>query len=371
LRSTSASGFGGISRAAVLVLLASSLLAQSPALVFPGELPDAVRTEAARRGWKLLTPSLGTPLKEIEALVRNSGADPDRVYLAGEGSSAWSVAFAVSRIPDLWAAGVMFGGEPRAAIETNRLFSVNTSMVPLLWVSDGTLKPPSELSSVEVRQVDLPEVFEWLAGKSRKPYPPKVDCETGSLQFARCYWAEITKLDPTMRNAVLPLTRLQPGSGAHLALGAFGYRVTDPGPGVLVGYLSEGYQGPLKLNDRIVAVGGKPIQDARQYRELMDQLTDERPTSAMVLRGKERTRIETRIVLPKREELTTGRIQAEFLLDAREVMVITRGVGGFRLHLPPQWIPARITWNGDDLGEAGTAGCWRAETGAKALRCEE
>jgi hypothetical protein len=61
---------------------------------------------------------------------------------------------------------------------------------------------------------------------------------------------------------VLVSTRVQPvGSGASLDVGGFGYDRTAPGPGALVTWLPPNYQGPLKLNDRIVSVGGKAITD--------------------------------------------------------------------------------------------------------------
>ena len=115
------------------------------------------------------------------------------------------------------------------------------------------------------------DVFEWLAGHQRDEFPAAIDCETNSPTFARCYWIRMAKFDASERNDVLPSTRLAGGSGAALDLGAFSYSATDAGPGVLVSHLPEKYSGPLKMGDRIVALDGKPIQDARQFAETMEQ----------------------------------------------------------------------------------------------------
>src|SRR5204862_1221910 len=100
-------------------------------------------------------------------------------------------------------------------------------------------------------------------------------------------------------NDVLKSTRVQPGAGASLDLGGFGFNTQAEGPGVLVTWLPERYSGPLKLNDRIVSIGGKKIRDARDYVEQMDQTTEEKPVAVMVQRGKDHIRLETRVVLPK------------------------------------------------------------------------
>jgi len=149
-------------------------------------------------------------------------------------------------------------------------------------------------------------VFDWLAKHQRALFPSTVDCETGSPAFARCYWIEMTKFDPKKRNDVLKSTRAMPGSGASLALGPFGYDPQAAGPGALVGWLPDDYKGPLKLNDRIVSVAGKELRDGREYARQMDELTDDKPVSVLIQRGKERLRLETKILLPKREELIVG-----------------------------------------------------------------
>ena len=94
-----------------------------------------------------------------------------------------------------------------------------------------------------------------------------MDCESHSQAFARCYWLEVTQPNPRRKNDVVPSTRVRAGTGASLDLGGFGYDPADKGPGAQVVWLPENYQGPLKLKDRIIAVGGVDIKDGREYGE--------------------------------------------------------------------------------------------------------
>lgn len=318
--------------------------------------------------------------RALEGLARRSRADGERVYLLGEGAGAAAVFYAVSRRPDLWAAAAAVGGSPRPAIETNRLFAANTSLVPVLWLPRAGDPLAAELQArlenagfrlVRPAKAEMTanELLDWLGGHRNEPFPPRIDCETGHPAFARCYWASMTRLDFSQRNDALASSRVPPGSGAYLALGGFGFDPSAPGPGVLVGWLAENYKGPLRLGDRIVAVGGRELADARAYLEFMERQAEERSTAVIVLRDERRVRIETRIMLPKREEIQTARLQAEFLPEARELFVITRGVTAFRVNLPAFWTPCRINWNGLEAGEAGQAGCWELEQGAPARSC--
>jgi hypothetical protein len=202
------------------------------------------------------------------------------------------------------------------------------------------------------------EVFDWLARHRRALFPVTVDCETGSPVFARCYWIEMTKFDPKKRNDVLKSTRAMPGSGASLALGPFGYDPRAPGPGVLVAWLPAEYKGPLKLNDRIVSVAGKELGDGREYARQMDEMTDDKSVAVQIQRGKERLRLETKIVLPKREELVTARVQGRYLPDQKELLLISRAVTQMRVRIPAEWTPVSVSWNGLDLVKAESAGCW-------------
>lgn len=316
----------------------------------------------------------------IGSLARQGRLDGERVYLLGEGSGASAVFYVVSRRPDLWAAAAALGGNPRPAIETNRLFAANTGLVPLLWLPRAEDPLAQELrarlAGAGYRLVESPkaemtagELLDWLAEHRREPFPYRIDCETGHPAFTRCYWAEITHLDFSLRNDALPSTRVPPGSGASLALGGFGFDPAAPGPGVLVVWLPENYKGPLRLGDRIVAVGGREIADGRAYIEFMERQAEQRSTAVMILREGRRMRIETRIVLPRREEVQTARLQAEYLPETRELFLITRGVAALRLNVPAHWTPCPINWNGQEAGTAEKPGCWELQQGSPARPC--
>jgi hypothetical protein len=130
------------------------------------------------------------------------------------------------------------------------------------------------------------------------------------------------------------------------------------GPGALVGWLPAHYQGPLKLNDHIVSVAGKDVRDGREYTQLMDEIKEEKPVAILVQRGKERVRLETRIVLPKREEVITARTQGRYLPEQKELLIISRTVTQIRVRIPAEWTPVNVSWNGLDVVKAASAGCW-------------
>ena len=186
--------------------------------------------------------------------------------------------------------------------------------------------------------------------------------ETGSPLFTHCYWVEVTGFDPAESNDVLDSTRVQPlGSGAILAIGPFGFNPGEPGPGVLVASLPEKYSGPLKAGDRIVELGGKELKDGTEYSQILYQTTEEKPVVAMVERGKEHLRLETKIEMAPRAEPVTARVRAQFLPDLQEVEIVSRAITQMKVTLPAAWLPARIDWNGTVVANATAAGCWLLE----------
>lgn len=361
--------------------------AGSPLLVVPaGDATAPVAQWAAIAAdlrWKLSIPTGDlNPLalkKAVEEAREKGGVDANRVYLLGIGDAAPAVFYAVSRLPQIWAAAVAVNGNLRALIQSNHLFAANSRNVPLLWL----LNPETEKAEAwslqrlkdagfrfEVRQgekLTLKEPLDWFEGKRRNPAPKQVECETGLLPFTRCYWLEIAKVDPAQKNDVLQSTRVKPGSGASLAAGNFGYNPAAPGPGVVVSWLPPDYQGPLKLEDRILSLGGKAIADAAGYERLLDPLNEERPIALVVQRGRERLRIETRVVIARRDENFTAQIRGEFNPETRDLFVITRGVGEVKLNLPEEFVPAKVNWNGNQMGDLDKAGCYML--GAKATPC--
>jgi len=302
----------------------------------------------------------------VEGAIQSGSVDPSRIYLCGRGDASAAVFYAASRIPDLWAAAVALGGNPKPAIDTNRIFTANFTLVPLLWVALADARPVAEqLKSAGLNLEFQPatsgangsQVLKWLAEHKRDAVPASIDCETDSPTFARCYWIQLTKFDAAERNDVLASTRIGGGSGAALDLGGFVYKLSEPGPGVLVSSLPEKYTGQLKAGDRLVALNGRPIADARQYQELMEKMTEEQPAVVTVQRGKERVRIDTRIVLPRRESGVTARVQAQYSPAEKEIQIVTRAITEMRVTLPAEWLPASLVWNGVPLENLKEPGC--------------
>ena len=349
--------------------------AGSPLLVVPNGDPKQWQPVAQGLGWQLATPAMSNIAADkgmqdfesaVKAAIGNEAVDPARVYLAGPAADVPAIFYIASRWPEPWAAAVALGGTPRPAIDTNRLFGINTRLVPVLWISgkNNEAAPMAEKLkaaeyNLEVRESATPqEIFAWLAAHHGEAIPPEIDCETDSPAFPRCYWIEMTKFDAAERNDVLTSTRVQAGSGAALDLGGFGFNPQAEGPGILVTWLPEHYSGPLKLNDRIVSIGGVKVRDAREYVEQMDKTTEEKPVAVMVERGKDHMRLETRIVMPRRPSSITARVQGQRLLDLKQVQIVSRAVTQMRVTLPAEWLPAVINWNGSEVVTADAPGCW-------------
>jgi hypothetical protein len=278
---------------------------------------------------------------------------------------------------------VATGGSPRAAIDTNRLFAANTTNLRVLWLFSNKEEEPlgKKLQSAgfnlewrELNALKPSEIFEWLAAHRRDPSPSTADCETGNPLFTHCYWVEVARFDPAERNDVLDSTRVPPlGSGARLDIGPVGFNAAAPGPGVLVESLPEIYSGPLRPDDRIVELGGKELKDAAGFAQILYGTFEEKPVVAMVQRGKERIRLETKIVMAPRAEPVTARVRAQYLPELQEVEVVSRAIAQMKLTLPESWLPAKINWNGTEVANATAAGCWLLDERKELLsgkRCE-
>ena len=329
-------------------------------------------------------PDIDSRVRALVAAVENAtqagSVDPARVYIAGRGEATAAVFYAISRAPDLWAAGAALGGSPKMALDTNRIFTSNFTNVPVLWISGDDAKPMVEkLTAAKLNLEWQPassgasavSLIQWLARHKRDAFPLSIDCETNSPTFARCYWIQPAKFDANERNDVLASTRIAGGSGAALDLGGFGFQTDDPGPGVLVTSLPAKYSGPLKPGDRLFALDGKPLANARQYLELMEKVTDERGAVVTVQRGKERMRVETRITLPRRETGVTSRVQAQYLPAEKEIQIISRTITEMRVTVAPEWVPATLLWNGLTLENLKEAGCWVLSVQKELLRAEK
>lgn len=358
-------------------LAGAQVPAKSPALALV-DAQDAAhwQTVAKEAGWQTIVPGgastdpIDTRVLAVAAAVRgaiqNGAVDPAHVYLAGRGDRAAAVFYTISRLPDLFAAGVAVGGSPEAALATGRIYAINFSNCPVLWVSDNEadetvaqkLKAAGMWlewrSSNDVKDAD---VFAWLAAHARDPFPPDVDCETDSPTFSSCFWLTPGKFDVNERNDVLPRTLVATATPAALDLGGFAYKLDEPGPGVLVVRLPAKYSGPLKLGDRIIELDGHPIADAHAYLEIMNKANEERRVVVMVQRGKERTRIETRILVPHHDFVATARVQGKYDPGQKQILIISRTVTEMRLTVPTAWAGAGLWWNGLALDRIDKAGC--------------
>jgi hypothetical protein len=358
------------------LLLCGAATAQTPAIALVDGADAAQwQTWANEGGWRVIAgPTAATADARVLALaaaVRDAikdGVDPARVYLVGRGAATAAVFYTISRVPDLWAAGLAIEGSPQPAVDTDRLFTANFTNVPVLWASktstDEALaaKLKSDGLNLEWRAsggLSPAAAFEWLGRHKRDAFPAEIDCETASPQFASCYWIEMTKFDAAERNDVLPSTRLWGVQPAALDLGGFGYKKDDPGPGVLVSFLPPKYQGPLKMSDRIVALDGRPIENAARYLEILAQYTESRPTVATIQRGKERVRLDTFVILPKRDATVTARVQAQYRAAEREVQIVSRTIKEMKVTIPPHWAQdSSLLWNGLALEKIEAPGCW-------------
>lgn len=376
--------------APLLVLLHPDVKAGA---AFIRQFADPWKDVVVRRGWNMIVPwgattgsgvtdaGAGAIKRVVEDAATRFRTDPGRVYLVGAGDGASQVFYLTSRVPDLWTAVFAIGGDPRAAITSDRLFGANTSLVPFVW----SVGPADQTTVTQLHQTltkagfnvqlrsnpDLTaeQTIEWLSSRRREEFHRKIDCETGNPSFARCYWVEIAKFDTALRNDVLRSTRVPPGTRAYLDVGGFGFDPSAPGPGVLVSYLPPGFKGPLMQGDRIVALAGREIRDGRHYLKMMEEMRESKSVALMIERAGKRQRIETKVILPKREETVTARIQAEYLPDTDEIQLLSRGVAEARLRIPANRVPVTVNWNGNNAGRLATHGCWVVSLSAPPQPC--
>ncbi|HWC97883.1 MAG TPA: hypothetical protein VG456_14060, partial [Candidatus Sulfopaludibacter sp.] len=251
---------------------------------------------AAEVGWKVIAPpamAANVPIdtrvqaaaQAVRQALKDGGVDASHIYIAGRGDSAAAVFYTISRIPDLWAAGLALGGTPEVAVNTDRLYAANFTNTPVLWVSagagDAAIAEKLKSAGIDMewrKATGLTNgvVFEWLLKHSRDEFPASIDCETNSPTFGNCYWVQMTKFDANERNDVLPSTHVSGSNGAALDLGGFSAKLDDPGPGLLIAKLPEKYSGPLKTGDRIMELDGRAIGNAHAYVDMLAKVTAEK-----------------------------------------------------------------------------------------------
>jgi hypothetical protein len=362
------------------LLACSAAVAQPPkpaiALVDPADATQW-RKWTQELDWQLIVPTVPNGanadvrveavVTAVQAAIKDGAADPAHIYLAGRTEAAAAVFYAISRVPDIWAAGLALGGSPKPALDTGRIFCANFTNTPVLWVGDGAGDPElaTQLKSAglnlewrSAKNVSIAQVFAALFQHTRKEFPDDADCETNAPKFAHCYWMEPTKFDVAERNEVLPPSRITLGSGASLDLGEFGYKIDDPGPGVLVSILPKDYSGPLKIGDRLIELDGQPIADARDYASRMNKMYAEKQMAGMVQRGKEKLRFETRVILPSPDAFATARVQGKHDSEDKTIQIISRSVTELRVTIPQEWLPADLYWNGVSLEDLSKPGCY-------------
>jgi hypothetical protein len=362
----------------VLARIAAAAQPPQPAiaLVDPADAPQW-RKWTQELGWQLIVPTVPNGASAdarveavaaaAQAAIKDAAADPTHIYLAGRAEAAAAVFYVISRVPDLWAAGLALGGSPKPALDTGRIFAVNFSDAPVLWIGDGagdselTAQLKSAGLNVEwrsARNVSIAQVFATLLQHVHTEFPDHADCETNAPKFAHCYWMEPTKFDVAERNEVLSSSRIALGSGASLDLGEFGYKLDDPGPGVLVTVLPKDYAGPLKIGDRLTELDGRPIANARDYSDRMNKMYAEKQMAGMVERGKEKLRFETRVILPSPDAFVTARVQGTRNAEDKTIRIISRSVTELRVTIPQEWVPADLYWNGVSVEDLAKPGCY-------------
>ncbi len=349
-----------------------------PAIVLP-DPRDATQWQkwTSELGWQLIAPAVDPQTDAdsrtilvadaVREAIKNSTVDPARIYLAGRGDDAALVFYIVSRVPDLWAAGLALGGSPKPAINVGRMFAANFTNTPVLWISEapGDAELAMRLKSAgmnlewrNAKGVTIANFFEALSKRIHVEFPPVADCETNTPKFAHCYWMEPTHFDAAERNDVLPNTRVTDGSGAVLDLGGFGYKLTDPGPGVLISFLPKDYSGPLKTGDRLVELDGQPVEDARDFVARLSKIYTEKQMVTLIQRGKDHLRLETRVLLPRPDAVVTARVEGKYDPELKTVQILSRSVTELRVNIPPQWIPSDLYWNGLAIEDLTKPGCY-------------
>jgi hypothetical protein len=91
--------------------------------------------------------------------------------------------------------------------------------------------------------------------------------------------------------------------------------------------------------------------------DIMGKKTREDRAVAMVQRGKEHLRMETRVILPRRDQLVTARVQAKYTPEEKRIEIISRTVTEMRVTVPEHWLPANLYWNGLALEDIQKPGC--------------
>ena len=116
---------------------------------------------------------------------------------------------------------------------------------------------------------------------------------------------------------------------------------------MLVSFLPEKYSGPLKMGDRIVALDGRPIENAQKLSradgEVHRGAAGRRDCAARQGPGP----LETFVAHAEARQHRDGRVQGQYLPAEREMQIVSRTIKEMRVTIPPQWAQdSRLFWNG-------------------------
>ena len=77
----------------------------------------------------------------------------------------------------------------------------------------------------------------------------------------------------------------------------------------------------------------------------------------MVQRGKNRERMETRVLPQRLDTAPSARVQGKYDREDKLVLVISRAVTGMRVTLPEEWVGSGLMWNGLSMDKIEKPGC--------------
>jgi hypothetical protein len=113
------------------------------------------------------------------------------------------------------------------------------------------------------------------------------------------------------------------------------------------------------------------MANVAEYLAWLEKVTEEKPVTVTVQRGKDRVRVETRVILPHRESGVTARVEAQYLPADKEIQIVSRTISEMRVTVPPQWVPATLLWNGLTLDNLKEPGCWMLSLQKELLHAEK
>jgi hypothetical protein len=123
-------------------------------------------------------------------------------------------------VPHLWAAAFAAAGDVKPAIESNRLFTANVELVPMLWAGrpedDSSRKAERRRLSLCGGMCQLKPGEEMEFWQARAAPRRRIDCEP-AISPSGAVTGSKSRKRTRRAVSVLPRSRVTPGSGAYLA----------------------------------------------------------------------------------------------------------------------------------------------------------